>query len=353
MGETRVASAVNTHTSLLSSRSGTFLFPIPMVMSSNLHFLLHNTFTHIFHSVRGRSGTPFGPASRSGSRVSLTAGRPSSRSLPLCTPKEEEEDEGEEEKKEEDAEDSIEEEEERDHSVRTRTYSELSRDTYRARHSRYCKCASTQEEEEEEEDEDEDEDEDEEQGAAVMVEARVVYASSHDPAFPPSAMLDGRPDTFWASTGLFPQVVVITLPAVTSLENLSILAYNVRRVSVARSVKALPTDFEDFVEKELPQVDGKLQNSVLSEQVTAAHLRLTITEGHGHFCSLHQVSVVGTSAKEAEAVKVTAVVASPKKRQHSPTKVMPKVIPVRKSGMDGGMDLTLPLDLTPTDDDEF
>ncbi|MPD05040.1 hypothetical protein E2C01_100761 [Portunus trituberculatus] len=24
-----------------------------------------------------------------------------------------------------------------------------------------------------------------------MVEARVVYASSHDPAFPPSAMLDG------------------------------------------------------------------------------------------------------------------------------------------------------------------
>ena len=89
----------------------------------SLHFLLrYTTFTHTFRSARGRSGTPISPASRSGSRLSLTGGRPSSRSLSLYTPKEEEEDE-DEESKEDDTEDPFGEEEERDHSIRTRTFS--------------------------------------------------------------------------------------------------------------------------------------------------------------------------------------------------------------------------------------
>lgn len=311
-------------------------------------------------------------AHRSSSRLSLVT-RPSSRLRPLNIPKEEEE---EEEGTEDIPEDDDDDDESRDYSTLATRESfsgtsrssstggdntELSRDTYISRHSRYCRCASTQEIEDEDdfedEDEDEDEDDEDDEEDTDMVEAKVVYASSHDPSFPPAAILDGRPDTFWASTGLYPQVVVVTLPGVTSVDSLSILAYNVRRVVVARSVKSLPTDFEDVVEKELPQVDGKLQNSLLSEQVTAAHLRLTITEGHGHFCSLHKVTVVGSSGGQPEqgSAKITAIVSSPKMQQQSPTRVRPKVIPVRRSGpeMDGGMDLTVAPDLTPTDVDEF
>nr|XP_053634382.1 uncharacterized protein LOC128689943 [Cherax quadricarinatus] len=91
-------------------------------------------------------------------------------------------------------------------SSRAHTATSLS---YRIRHSRYCGCSS---------------------GHSIdnieMVDAKVMYASSQDPTFPPSAMLDGRPDTFWASSGLFPQVVVLTLPGLTSVDSLTILAYN-------------------------------------------------------------------------------------------------------------------------------
>ncbi|XP_045606330.1 intraflagellar transport protein 25 homolog [Procambarus clarkii] len=166
-----------------------------------------------------------------------------------------------------------------------------------------------------------------------MVDAKVVYASSQDPTFPPSAMLDGRPDTFWASSGLYPQVVVLTLPGLTAIDNLAILAYNVRKVSVARSIKTQPTDFEEVVEKELPHDDGKLQSSVLSaEQMTAVHIRITIVEGHDHFCSVHKVSVAGTVTQGyggGQAVPAPkkvmpskpAIVSSPPKQQPTRTPV--------------------------------
>ncbi|XP_042885360.1 uncharacterized protein LOC122261660 [Penaeus japonicus] len=80
--------------------------------------------------------------------------------------------------------------------------------SYRVRHSRYCGCSSGSTDE------------------VTMVEAKVIYATSHDPNYPPGAMLDGRHDTFWATGGLYPQVIVVTLPSVTSVENVTFTAYN-------------------------------------------------------------------------------------------------------------------------------
>ncbi|KAG7153409.1 Intraflagellar transport protein 25-like [Homarus americanus] len=228
--------------------------------------------------------------------------------------------------------------------------------SYRARHSRYCGCSS---------------------GHSIdeinMVDAKVIYASSQDPTFPPSAMLDGRPDTFWATSGLYPQMVVVTLPGITSVDALTILAYNVRRVSVARSIKTQPTDFEEVTERELPHDEGKLQSSVLSsEQITAAHLRITIIEGHGHFCSVHKVSVTGTASSGVGGgqpgsgfTKVTTNNSSPAvfsppshQRTRSPLQVMSKPNPFTAVGDDGDEDLP-PADFTQNqiiglpDDDEF
>merc|ERR1739838_765094 len=117
-----------------------------------------------------------------------------------------------------------------------------------------------------------------------MVQAKVVFASSQDPAYPPDAMLDGRPDTFWATSGLYPQQFVVSLPTVSVIDTVALTSYNVRKVVVARSVKSNPTDFEDFSEKELEHDEGKLQNAVVSsDQISAAHIRITITAGYGHF----------------------------------------------------------------------
>ncbi|CAL4222727.1 unnamed protein product, partial [Meganyctiphanes norvegica] len=46
---------------------------------------------------------------------------------------------------------------------------------------------------------------------------------------------------------------------------------------------------------ELEHDEGKLQNVVVSsEQTSAVHIRITITAGYGHFCSIHNVSVTSS-----------------------------------------------------------
>ncbi|XP_076041962.1 uncharacterized protein LOC143025835 [Oratosquilla oratoria] len=137
--------------------------------------------------------------------------------------------------------------------------------------------------------------------AATMQDAKIAYASSFDPAFPPDAMLDGRGDTFWVAGGLYPQHFVVSLSDVTSIDSVSLISYNIRYVKVERSVKPNPSDFEGLMETELPQDEGKLQNSLLSDKVVpAAHLRITIVAGHGHFCFVQKVTVSGSNGPRSQ-----------------------------------------------------
>ncbi|KAH6580611.1 hypothetical protein BASA60_002795, partial [Batrachochytrium salamandrivorans] len=43
--------------------------------------------------------------------------------------------------------------------------------------------------------------------------ARLALATSEHPKHPPSNILDGNIKTFWVSTGLFPQQLIVTLAA--------------------------------------------------------------------------------------------------------------------------------------------
>ncbi|XP_068243958.1 uncharacterized protein [Palaemon carinicauda] len=154
--------------------------------------------------------------------------------------------------------------------------------SYRTRHSKYCNCSSTHLLNE-----------------VAMVDAQVIYASSHDPQFPPAAIMDGRRETFWVSSGLYPQFLVVSLPGLTSIDNVNIVAYNVRKISVARSIKKQPTDFEEIAQEELNQDEGKLQESpILSQNVSAIFLRISIEEAYDHFCAVHSLRVTGSVSNQ-------------------------------------------------------
>ncbi|KAK3873755.1 hypothetical protein Pcinc_021262 [Petrolisthes cinctipes] len=225
----------------------------------------------------------------------------------------------------------------------------LSTALYRARHSRYCRCASGEGSVESAE---------AAAVAATMVEGKVVFSTSHDPTFPPTAILDGRNDTYWASSGLYPQVVVVSLPTITSVTSLDLLAYNVRKVVVARSVKNQPTDFEDVIERELPHDEGKLQNSVLSsEPMTASHLKITIVEGHDHFCSVHKVTVVGSATSAGGQAGLGGVTKNITRDTPMPPKPATPHEPasplmVRQRSPRQVLPMSDPLTLTPAEDEE-
>ncbi|CAL1265442.1 unnamed protein product [Larinioides sclopetarius] len=56
--------------------------------------------------------------------------------------------------------------------------------------------------------------------------AQVVMASSNDARFPPSNMLDGKLDTFWTTTGLYPQTFIIALSETADVKNVTVHSYN-------------------------------------------------------------------------------------------------------------------------------
>eukprot|EP00928_Gymnodinium_smaydae_P090138 TRINITY_DN73984_c0_g1_i1.p1 TRINITY_DN73984_c0_g1~~TRINITY_DN73984_c0_g1_i1.p1 ORF type:complete len:300 (+),score=72.08 TRINITY_DN73984_c0_g1_i1:92-991(+) len=140
--------------------------------------------------------------------------------------------------------------------------------------------------------------------ASLSAGGRVSFASSRDPEHPEAFVLDGRDDTFWMSTGLYPQALVVKLGSVA--EKLSVVrltSTNIRNLRVESCGREQPVDFSKVVETELEDSEGRLQLRELrcdcssdDERPTAPapirFLRLVVASGWHDFCSVHRVQVV-------------------------------------------------------------
>ena len=76
----------------------------------------------------------------------------------------------------------------------------------------------------------------------------VISATSWDPRHPMAAIVDGDAKTYWVSTGLFPQEVVLRLPGKASLTRLRIVGTSMRHIKVERSDGAGPTGWQPYLE---------------------------------------------------------------------------------------------------------
>lgn len=126
--------------------------------------------------------------------------------------------------------------------------------------------------------------------------SQVVLSTSCDEKYPPENIIDGKNDTFWVSTGMIPQELVITFQALMNISSVSIVCYNVKKLCLERSVQNEPRDFEPLEEKELENSDGQLQMEEISlNNTTAQHLRLNIKGAYDQFVAIYKVSVDGSA----------------------------------------------------------
>lgn len=126
--------------------------------------------------------------------------------------------------------------------------------------------------------------------------ATIALATSYDENYPPENIIDGSLDTFWPTTGMFPQEFIITFSTLMSIGNIKILCSNVKDLCIEKSTKTEPVDFEPLVDKEYENTDGQMQREEIKIPVTSAcHLRFLIKSGFDHFASIHNVSVDGTA----------------------------------------------------------
>ncbi|XP_034004379.1 intraflagellar transport protein 25 homolog [Trematomus bernacchii] len=122
--------------------------------------------------------------------------------------------------------------------------------------------------------------------------AKVVVASSSDENHPPENITDGNTNTFWMSTGMFPQEFIIRFAEPTDISAVTVDSYNVKHLKIEKNTSQNASQFESVTEKEFEQTEGHLQSNAISlNGSSASHLRLIITSGYDHFASVHRVSV--------------------------------------------------------------
>ncbi|XP_053775917.1 intraflagellar transport protein 25 homolog isoform X1 [Desmodus rotundus] len=90
--------------------------------------------------------------------------------------------------------------------------------------------------------------------------AEVILATSSDEKHPPENMIDGNPETFWTTTGMFPQEFIICFHKHIKIEKLIIRSYFVRTLRIEKSTSNEPVDFEQWIDRDLVHTEGQLQN---------------------------------------------------------------------------------------------
>uniref|UniRef100_A0AC11CRY8 Intraflagellar transport 25 n=1 Tax=Ovis aries TaxID=9940 RepID=A0AC11CRY8_SHEEP len=93
----------------------------------------------------------------------------------------------------------------------------------------------------------------------------VILATSSDEKHPPENMIDGNPETFWTTTGMFPQEFIICFHKHVRIEKLVIQSYFVRTLRIEKSTSKEPVDFEQWIERDLVHTEGQLQNEEILE----------------------------------------------------------------------------------------
>lgn len=121
----------------------------------------------------------------------------------------------------------------------------------------------------------------------------VIAATASHRAHPAAAIVDGKPGTFWATTGCFPHEAVIRLSAKATITRVVVTTTHARRIAVDRTDAASALGWQMLAEADAPETGGSRQTVTLvaAGPVAVTHLRLRVLSGHSDFVAVHAVAV--------------------------------------------------------------
>mmetsp|Transcript_64003 Transcript_64003/g.187804 ORF Transcript_64003/g.187804 Transcript_64003/m.187804 type:complete len:224 (+) Transcript_64003:152-823(+) len=126
---------------------------------------------------------------------------------------------------------------------------------------------------------------------------KVFFATSHDPHHPAENAIDGRDGTYWISTGLYPQEIILQVKP-TSVASFKLVSTSVRGMTIEGSSEERSLNFKTFWEDEMED-SGVDRLQVRDMKVTTENfqpiewVKLTINSGWSDFCTVHQLQVNG------------------------------------------------------------
>ncbi|EGD81592.1 hypothetical protein PTSG_02307 [Salpingoeca rosetta] len=125
--------------------------------------------------------------------------------------------------------------------------------------------------------------------------AHVVLATSWDPEHPPEALVDGEEGTFWSTTGMYPQEIVITFPAATRVTTLETKSACIKNIVIQKSSNQSPAGWDDLTSTELTHSEGHVQlEDHKIDPCIIRHIRIIIKSGYEPFVALYSIVMEGT-----------------------------------------------------------
>ncbi|KAF3850715.1 hypothetical protein F7725_012487, partial [Dissostichus mawsoni] len=95
-------------------------------------------------------------------------------------------------------------------------------------------------------------------------------------------------NTFWMSTGMFPQEFIIRFAEPTDISAVTVDSYNVKHLKIEKNTSQNASQFESVTEKGKRNSRRQHLFANLLNGSGATHLRLIITSGYDHFASVHR-----------------------------------------------------------------
>lgn len=128
--------------------------------------------------------------------------------------------------------------------------------------------------------------------ALLQKGARVPLCTANNEEHPAANILDGSSSTFWLSTGLFPQEIIISLSQPSLVTSITILCSHVKEILIEKS-ESDAADLETLLRSELEyQESMQRQEFKLSSPTLMRHIKLIIQSGYDHFVSINCVNVL-------------------------------------------------------------
>lgn len=120
--------------------------------------------------------------------------------------------------------------------------------------------------------------------ASETVGAAILSASSYDFQYPPSAIIDGNPSTFWLTTGSFPQEFVLQLGQTSSIKSVEIVSCGLRNIELFKTEGIHANSWERVSSAEADDADGEIQRLSITvpPRMTASFLRIKVESLTSH-----------------------------------------------------------------------
>ncbi|KAL0211484.1 hypothetical protein P9112_009782 [Eukaryota sp. TZLM1-RC] len=122
--------------------------------------------------------------------------------------------------------------------------------------------------------------------------ASVHWVSVENPDFPSSNILDGDNRTFFYTTGLFPQEVVIAFPHLAKVSKLRTISQHIKEYEIFYSSEPDASNWVSVFSTTLPPKDKPhIENS--SVAIEAAFIKIKVISAYSHFVKIYRIIAEG------------------------------------------------------------